>query len=137
MNADLSTQILICRPINRILVAQKITTPQAVVAALSTLLHFVVNYLFVGVFSLGPVSVAWASSLSNLSQLILMIAYIAIYKRGYCIWGAGISMQAFKVDSDATKRLNWSNETLASFLLQDRKLYRVSLPLISLPMSSS
>ena len=81
---------------NRILVAQKITKPQAVVAALCTLLHFLINYLFVSILSLGPVSVAWASSFSNLSQLLLMTAYIIIYERGYCIWGAGPSMQAFK-----------------------------------------
>lgn len=85
---------------NRILVAQKITQPQAIVSALTTLLHFLMNYLFIVILHLGPVSVAWATSLSNLSQLLLMLAYVLIFKKGGCMLGEGFSIQALKVRAE-------------------------------------
>lgn len=86
-----------CRPINRILVAQKITHPQAVVSMLATLLHLLMNYVFIETLGWGPVSVAWALSFSNLCQLILMLAYLVMYRRGYCVWGEGLSLQSLRV----------------------------------------
>ena len=86
-----------CRPLNRILVAQKITKPQAVVSFACTLMHLLINWLFVDVFGGGPSAVAWANSLANLNMLLGMLAYVLLYNKGYCVWGKGVSLQAFKV----------------------------------------
>ena len=82
---------------NRILVAQKITKPQACVAAIVMLLHLAINYAFVTVFGWGFESVAWANSIAAANTCVLMAAYFVIFGKGYCIWGSGLTLQAFRV----------------------------------------
>lgn len=77
--------------------AQKITKPQAVVSFLCTLLHLLINWLFVSAFGWGPAAVAWANSLANLNMLLGMAAYVVLYGKGYCVWGRGVSLQALRV----------------------------------------
>ena len=82
---------------NRILVAQKITNPQAYISVAVLFLHLGINYLLVYVFQWGFVAVGVAQSLSALNTTILMLAYIVLGKRGYCVFGNGFTTQALKV----------------------------------------
>ena len=85
------------RPMNRILVAQRITQPQAYIQAVVAVLHWLTNYLLITVFK-GPfVMIAWAYTLSTVYAFVLMVLYFWITKKGYCSLGSGFSLQAFKV----------------------------------------
>lgn len=82
---------------NRILVAQRITQPQAGIQAAVTLLHWLTNYVLITVMG-GPfVMIAFSYSLSAIYTLILSLLYFWIAKRGYCAWGSGLTLDAFKV----------------------------------------
>ena len=63
------------------------------------LLHLAINYVFVTVFGWGFESVAWANSIAALNTCVLMAAYFVIFGKGYCIWGSGLTLQAFRVRS--------------------------------------
>ena len=57
-----------CRPINRILLAQRITLPQMWVSVLVVLLHAGANWLFIYHLRWGYLGAAWATSLVRAQQ---------------------------------------------------------------------
>jgi Na+-driven multidrug efflux pump len=68
-----------------------------VVSFICTLLHLLINWLFVEAWGWGPPAVAWANSISVLIMLLGMMLYVVMYGKGYCVWGKGVSLQAFRV----------------------------------------
>ena len=85
------------RPLNRILVAQRITQPQAWIQGLVTLFHLAINYLLVNVFKGPYYMTAWAYTISTVFTCLLFTSYFAISGKSYCSWGTGVSLQAFRV----------------------------------------
>jgi len=76
-----------CRPLNRILVAQKISKPQAVVSFVCTLLHLLINWLFVEAWGWGPAAVAWANSLASTVLSMMdrpVVAFMVLESQELC-----------------------------------------------------
>ena len=96
---------LLCRPMNRILVAQRITQPQAWIQGLVTLFHLAINYLLVNIVK-GPFYMtAWAYTISTVFTCLLFTSYFAVSGKSYCSWGTGLTTQAFRVGLQCLKVL--------------------------------
>ncbi|KAK9815228.1 hypothetical protein WJX72_000308 [[Myrmecia] bisecta] len=83
------------RPLNRILVAQRITMPQMCISGIVALLHLAGNYLFIHVFNFGYRGAAYAMSLANLNNLLLTGAYVVLAGKQNRVWGV-LTAAAFK-----------------------------------------
>ena len=65
----------VCRPLNRILVAQRITQPQLCCQVVVVLLHVPICMLLFFTLDLGPAAGAWAMAIANFNQVVLQICY--------------------------------------------------------------
>ena len=76
-----------CRPLNRILVAQRITQPQMAVGLVVAVQHVGACYLLIHKLGLSYLGAAAASCWSNLLSLALLAAYVAVTGHGESVWG--------------------------------------------------
>lgn len=82
------------RPTNRILLAQRIALPQAMVAVFVLLLHIPITHLATQHF--GYVGAAYAYTTSTAINLIVIWTFVGIAGLGPRVWGKP-SSTAFKV----------------------------------------
>jgi multidrug resistance protein, MATE family len=75
------------RPLNRILVAQQITNPQAVVQLFVAAQHIPTTYLCIHIFKMGYIGAAISSGWANLLSMVLLMAWV--YREGIeeRVWG--------------------------------------------------
>lgn len=83
------------RPLNRILVAQSITAPQAWVSFVVALQHIPACYLFIHTLGMGYLGAAAATCWSTLLSVSLLVGYIAWAGMGATVWGTP-TREAFK-----------------------------------------
>lgn len=74
-------------PLNRILVAQRITQPQMAVSLLVAAQHVAVCHLLIHRLGLGFLGAAFASAWSNLLSVALLAAWVALAGKGQAVWG--------------------------------------------------
>ena len=79
--------LLPCRPLNRILVAQRVTQPQMAVGLLVALQHVAACYLLIHRAGWGYLGAAAASCWSSFLSLGLLAAYVAAAGLGERVWG--------------------------------------------------
>ncbi|KAK9842256.1 hypothetical protein WJX81_002908 [Elliptochloris bilobata] len=98
MAAAYSLRLLPClwlevlnRPINRILLAQRITLPQMWVSVVVMVLHAGANWLLIHRFEWGYLGAAWATSLANLNNLLLSVAYLLAAGLQQRVWGSRLA----------------------------------------------
>lgn len=77
----------VARPLNRILVAQRITQPQMAVSLLVAAQHVAVCHLLIHRLGLGFLGAAFASAWSNLLSVALLAAWVALAGKGQAVWG--------------------------------------------------
>ena len=76
-----------CRPLNRTLVAQRITQPQMYSMLVVVALHIPTCALLILKLQLGPAAGAWAICIANLNNAVLQTSYIAWAGLQSRVWG--------------------------------------------------
>ncbi|KAG2439264.1 hypothetical protein HXX76_004625 [Chlamydomonas incerta] len=74
------------RPLNSVLVAQRITRPQMTIQMVALPLHVANNYVLVHVLGLGYLGAAWATCLTAAYGLAMMVGYVAWTGMGGRLW---------------------------------------------------
>ena len=85
-----------CRPLNRILIAQRVALPQMFVSIAVAALHFGVNHLLVNTLGLGFLGAAWAIGIASFNTTALTAAWVALAGMRDRVWGKP-TWQAFQV----------------------------------------
>ncbi len=87
-----------CRPLNRVLIAQRIAAPQMTISMIVAVLHIFINILFIHTLGLGFLGAAYAICLASLNNTLLTAAYVVIAGMQDRVWGRP-TWDAFKVHS--------------------------------------
>ena len=82
-----TTPCTACRPLNRTLVALRITQPQMVVGLVVAAQHVAACYLFIHRLHWGYLGAAAAAVWSTLLSLVLTVAWVAVAGMGELVWG--------------------------------------------------
>ncbi|KAI7842583.1 hypothetical protein COHA_003687 [Chlorella ohadii] len=77
----------VARPLNRILVAQRITQPQMVTGLVVAAQHVAACYLFIHRWGYGYLGAAFAACWSTFLSLALLAAWVALAGKGEQVWG--------------------------------------------------
>jgi MATE family multidrug resistance protein len=85
-----------CRPLNRILIAQRIAAPQMVISLIVAALHVLANTFFIHTLGMGFLGAAYAICLASLNNTLLTAAYVAVAGMQDRVWGSP-TWDAFKV----------------------------------------
>ncbi|XP_061361854.1 protein DETOXIFICATION 54 [Gastrolobium bilobum] len=87
---DLLTNTLL-QPLRVFLRSQKVTKPMMYCSLVAVVFHVPLNYLLVVVMELGVPGVAMASVLTNLNMVVLMAAYVCLWRKNEMMlrWGCG------------------------------------------------
>lgn len=78
---------VLVRPLNRTLVAQRITVPQMWIGGLVALQHVGANYFFIYTLGCGYLGTAYASVWSIILATLLVMAYIRAANLQDRVWG--------------------------------------------------
>jgi MATE family multidrug resistance protein len=84
------------RPLNRILIAQRIAAPQMFISIVVAALHVMFNYLLIHVAGLGFLGAAYAIGIASLNNTLLTAAWVALSGMQGRVWGR-LTWDAFKV----------------------------------------
>lgn len=84
------------RPLNRVLIAQRIAAPQMVISIIVAGLHVFANILFIHTLGLGFLGAAYAICLASLNNTLLTAAYVVLAGMQDRVWGRP-TWDAFKV----------------------------------------
>lgn len=93
---EASSMSVVRRPLNRILIAQRIAAPQMVVSVAVAGLHVLANIFFIHTLGLGFLGAAYAICLASLNNTLLTAAYVLIAGMQDRVWGTP-TWDAFKV----------------------------------------
>ncbi|CAL8463544.1 g3078 [Coccomyxa elongata] len=75
------------RPLNRVLIAQRIAAPQMAISMIVAVLHIFINIFFIHTLGLGFLGAAYAICLASLNNTLLTAAYIVIAGMQDRVWG--------------------------------------------------
>ena len=86
-----------CRPLNRILIAQRIAAPQMVISMVVALAHVAANHLLIHTAGLGFYGAAYAIGIASVNNTLLTAAWVYFSGMSGRVWGRP-TWDAFKVD---------------------------------------
>ena len=75
------------RPLNRILIAQRVASPQMFVSLVVAALHVGVNHLLVNTLGLGFLGAAWAIGIASFNTTLLTALWVAVAGMQDRVWG--------------------------------------------------
>ena len=75
------------RPLNRILIAQRVASPQMIVSIAVAALHVGVNYLLVNTLGLGFLGAAWAIGIASFNTTLFTAIWVAVAGMQDRVWG--------------------------------------------------
>lgn len=76
-----------CRPLNRVLIAQRVALPQMFVSIAVAAAHVGVNQLLVNTLGLGFLGAAWAIGIASFNTTLFTAAWVAIAGMQDRVWG--------------------------------------------------
>ena len=76
-----------CRPLNRILIAQRVASPQMFVSIGVAALHVGVNHLLVNTLELGFLGAAWAIGIASFNTTLFTAIWVAVAGMQDRVWG--------------------------------------------------
>lgn len=85
------------RPLNRILIAQRIAAPQMVISMVVALMHVAANYLLIHTAGLGFYGAAYAIGIASVNNTALTAAWVYFSGMSGRVWGHP-TWDAFKVE---------------------------------------
>ena len=109
------------RPLNRILVAQRITAPQMWVGGIVALQHVAACHFFINTLGAGLLGAAWATCWSNLLAALLLASYVGAAGLAGRVWanpgGWGAVLQVREQGPAQAQRPAWCRSAASQCVL--------------------